>query len=91
VRAHAVVEIGETITSEPSALCSVCDDGGDINQVDGETLQCRDCGTTWAIDGTNGERPTPVPPSAPSRVTGDDTPAGASDKTTTATTLEVQQ
>lgn len=40
---------------EPSARCSVCEDGGDIHQ-EGDGLTCRDCGTTWSIDGTNGER-----------------------------------
>lgn len=42
---------------EPSAWCSVCEDGGDIHQ-EGDGLTCRDCGTTWSIDGTYGERVT---------------------------------
>lgn len=40
---------------EPSAFCSVCADGiGDIVAED-EGLTCRDCGTTWGIDGKMGE------------------------------------
>lgn len=40
---------------EPSALCSVCEDGiGDIDLAD-DGLACRECGTTWDIDGENGE------------------------------------
>lgn len=42
---------------EPSACCSVCPDGiGAIKQNDGESLVCDDCGTTWSLDGTCGER-----------------------------------
>lgn len=41
---------------EPSACCSVCDDGiGDIRQED-EGVTCLDCGTTWDLDGKGGER-----------------------------------
>ena len=41
---------------EPSACCSVCDDGiGDIEEESSEVLICRDCGTTWNYDGTMGE------------------------------------
>lgn len=41
---------------EPSAMCSVCEDGiGDVQQEDGG-LTCQDCGTTWDIDGESGER-----------------------------------
>lgn len=42
---------------EPSARCSVCEDGGDIHQED-DGLTCRDCGTRWDIDGCHGERVT---------------------------------
>lgn len=38
-----------------SASCSVCDDGGDIEQDSTETVICNDCNTTWTIDGTDGE------------------------------------
>jgi len=42
---------------EVSACCNVCEDEiGDVETDDGETLRCRECGTTWNIDGTNGER-----------------------------------
>lgn len=40
---------------EPSASCSVCTHGGDVQQ-DGDGLVCQDCGTTWNIDGTFGYR-----------------------------------
>lgn len=41
---------------EPSAFCSVCEDGiGDIKTNDSESLRCDDCDTTWDIDGRNGE------------------------------------
>lgn len=40
-----------------SAFCSVCEDGmGDIQQEDSETLHCTECGTTWNMDGEDGER-----------------------------------
>ena len=40
----------------PSAFCPVCEDGiGEIVQED-DGLLCRECGTTWDLDGTNGER-----------------------------------
>ncbi|MFB9776140.1 hypothetical protein [Brevibacterium otitidis] len=39
---------------EPTACCSVCDDGiGDIEQED-EGLVCQGCGTSWNLDGTGG-------------------------------------
>lgn len=41
---------------EPSATCSVCPDGGDIHQDSSDTLECRQCGTVWDIDGSGGER-----------------------------------
>lgn len=43
---------------EPSGICPVCDDGiGMIGwDEDGEGVKCKDCGTTWDLDGTNGER-----------------------------------
>lgn len=41
---------------EPSALCSVCEGGGDIVMNDVETLICNECDTIWTLDGTNGER-----------------------------------
>lgn len=45
-----------TVDWEPSALCSVCEDGiGMIEEQDG-MLVCTECGTTWELDGTNGER-----------------------------------
>jgi ribosomal protein L37AE/L43A len=41
---------------EPSACCSVCEDGiGDVREESSEVLECRDCGTTWNYDGTMGE------------------------------------
>ena len=41
---------------EPSACCSVCEDGiGDIRQVSSEGLECIECGTTWDNDGRGGE------------------------------------
>ncbi len=40
---------------EPSAWCSVCEDGiGDIHHED-DGLVCRNCGTRWDINGTGGE------------------------------------
>lgn len=39
-----------------SADCSVCEDGGDIDTEDGESVICKDCGTTWGMTGENGER-----------------------------------
>lgn len=44
-----------TVDFEIVAECSICDDGGDIGTVDSETVSCRDCGATWAMDGTGGE------------------------------------
>lgn len=42
---------------EVSALCSVCEDGiGEIVTEDSETLRCKECGTTWSMEGDNGER-----------------------------------
>lgn len=43
---------------EPTGYCSVCEDGiGDIGRdADGEGLICKDCGTTWDIEGRSGER-----------------------------------
>lgn len=41
---------------EVSALCSVCEDGvGDIVRED-EGVTCRECGTSWDLDGTDGRR-----------------------------------
>ena len=37
------------------AYCSVCEDGGDVDQLD-EGLTCKKCDTCWDIDGTCGER-----------------------------------
>jgi hypothetical protein len=37
---------------EVSALCSVCPDTiGDIEQTDPDTLECKDCGSWWTIEG----------------------------------------
>lgn len=45
------------VSWEPSALCNVCeDDIGDIYWPYSGTLECRQCETTWDIDGTGGER-----------------------------------
>lgn len=42
---------------EPSALCSVCEDGiGLIKPDDDGGLECEECGTVWDINGTGGER-----------------------------------
>lgn len=42
---------------EISACCSVCEDGiGDIVTEDSESVYCKECGTTWSMDGTDGER-----------------------------------
>lgn len=41
---------------EISASCSICDDGGEIEMNDGETIQCQTCKTIWTINGENGER-----------------------------------
>jgi len=39
-----------------SASCSVCEDGiGNVETLDGESIGCADCGTTWSEDGTYGE------------------------------------
>ncbi|OAV62827.1 hypothetical protein [Enteractinococcus helveticum] len=40
---------------EVNADCTVCENGGDITDVDVETLQCQQCNTTWSMDGTFGE------------------------------------
>lgn len=40
---------------EPSASCSVCEDGGDVVYED-DGLMCRDCRTHWDIDGKSGYR-----------------------------------
>lgn len=41
----------------PSGLCPVCPDGiGDIGWGDDDDVRCKDCGTTWNRDGTNGQR-----------------------------------
>jgi hypothetical protein len=37
------------------ADCSVCEDGGDIEQED-DGVTCRKCDTRWSIDGRYGER-----------------------------------
>lgn len=39
-----------------SATCSVCPDGGEVDTVDGESIECLHCGTTWSMDGSNGYR-----------------------------------
>lgn len=39
----------------PRGRCSVCADGGDIEQED-EGLVCQECGTSWNLDGTGGTR-----------------------------------
>lgn len=39
----------------PDASCSICDDGGNIEINDIETVVCRQCNTTWTLDGTDGE------------------------------------
>lgn len=45
-----------------SALCSVCPDGiGDVELNDGESVTCRECLTTWSMDGTHGELEEIVP------------------------------
>lgn len=42
---------------EISALCSVCEDGiGDIVTEDSESLRCKECNTTWSMEGDSGER-----------------------------------
>ena len=39
-----------------SASCSVCEDGiGDVVQESSDSIECRECGTTWSDDGTYGE------------------------------------
>lgn len=46
-----------TVEWEISASCSVCEDTiGDIVVNDSDSIRCKDCGTTWSIDGSNGER-----------------------------------
>lgn len=46
-----------TVEYELVASCSVCEDGtGNVVQDDSESVRCDDCGTTWFIDGTQGER-----------------------------------
>lgn len=45
------------VSWEPVAFCSVCEDGfGDIDHGDDASLVCKVCGTTWDIDGKQGER-----------------------------------
>lgn len=45
-----------TVDWDISAYCSVCDDGiGDVQVNDIESIQCVVCGTTWSIDGKDGE------------------------------------
>lgn len=45
-----------------SACCSVCPDGiGDVELNDGESVVCKECNTTWSMDGTHGEREEIVP------------------------------
>lgn len=40
-----------------SASCSICEDGiGDIEVNDSDSIRCKDCGTTWDMRGTSGER-----------------------------------
>lgn len=39
-----------------SATCSVCEDGGDVDTNDSDSVVCGDCGTTWSNDGKWGER-----------------------------------
>lgn len=36
------------------AQCTVCDDGEIVDE-DGETLRCKQCDTTWSLNGTFGE------------------------------------
>lgn len=44
------------IEYELSAGCSVCPDKiGDVVCESGETIMCRECGTTWDMEGTMGE------------------------------------
>lgn len=44
-----------TVDWDISAYCSVCEDGiGTVIVVDGDTIRCTDCGTTWSMDGTGG-------------------------------------
>lgn len=46
-----------TVEWEISALCSVCEDAiGDIEVNDSDGVRCKDCGTTWSMDGTCGDR-----------------------------------
>jgi hypothetical protein len=45
-----------TVEWELVAQCSVCPDGGSIELVDSEGVRCTECRTTWAIDGSMGER-----------------------------------
>ena len=39
-----------------NAMCSVCEDGGNIESIGEYLLQCRDCGTQWNTAGERGER-----------------------------------
>lgn len=42
---------------EISACCSVCEDGiGDVVSEDSESLRCKECSTTWSMEGDSGER-----------------------------------
>lgn len=49
------------------ADCSVCPDGGDVDSVDHETLQCSKCLTTWDERGNHGERAEPEDEPEPER------------------------
>jgi hypothetical protein len=45
-----------TVDWEISACCSVCEDKiGHVETNDSESVICKECGTTWHIDGTGGE------------------------------------
>lgn len=39
----------------PHARCSVCSDGIGTIEQDDDGLACRECGTTWDLEGTMGE------------------------------------
>lgn len=39
-----------------SADCSICEDGGDVDMTDSDTLSCSKCSTTWNARGEHGER-----------------------------------
>lgn len=38
------------------AYCSICDDGIGNVKHEGDNLLCHECGTSWDLDGTGGER-----------------------------------